>query len=87
MRLVHMLATAAVAISMSSAPALAQAASPAAALSVSSAKAHSARVGAKLRGKSAQEATNFLVPVLVVGAVVLGALALTDDGDEAPTSP
>lgn len=86
MRLVHMLASAAVAISMSSA-ALAQPASPAAALSISAAKAKSARAGAPLRGKSAQDGTNWLVPVLVVGAVVLGALALTDDGDEAPTSP
>ena len=85
MRLGKILAAATVAVSLSSAPALAQVSS-ASALSVSAAKADSVRAGAKLRGKSKQLGGGIIVPILVVGAVALAVFAIADSSDS-PDSP
>jgi hypothetical protein len=72
-----------VALSMTSAPALA-AASSADRLSVVGSQ--SARAGVALEDES-NMGGGFLIPLLALGAVVLGILVLLDDEDDLPTSP
>lgn len=65
-----------VALSMASAPAFAQAANPASALSVAS----QSRAGASIEEEN-QLGGGFLIPLLALGAVVLGLIVLLDDED------
>lgn len=72
--------TALVAASMTSVPALA------AADSASSLSVAASRSGASLENES-QLGGGFLIPLLALGAVVLGILVLLDDEDDLPESP
>ncbi|HUQ95535.1 MAG TPA: hypothetical protein VM120_27910 [Bryobacteraceae bacterium] len=71
-----------VALSMTSAPALAQTATPASKLSVASSQA---RVGAAVEDES-QLGGGFIIPLLALAAIIAGILVVLDDNDE-PTSP
>ena len=73
MRLGKLLASAAVAASLVSAPVSAQAA------------AADLRTSTKVEGESL--AGGFLIPALAILAVILGVVVLVDDGDDAPVSP
>lgn len=70
-----------VALSMTSAPALAQASK----LSVASTQT-SARAGAVMESEN-ELGGGFLIPLLALGAVILGIVVALDDGEDAPTSP
>jgi di/tricarboxylate transporter len=83
MRFGKSMVAAALALSVSSAPVLAQAANPAAALSVSST---SARAGATVAEES-ELGGGFLIPLLALGAIILGILVLIDDDEDDIESP
>lgn len=71
-----------VALSMTSAPALAQATS-AKSLSVA---ASQARAGASMEDES-QLGGGFLIPLLALAAIIAGILVVIDNGDDDPVSP
>jgi hypothetical protein len=83
MRFGKSMVAAALALSVSSAPVVAQAANPAAALSVSSANT---RAGATVAEES-DMGGGFLIPLLALGAIILGILVLLDDDDDDTESP
>lgn len=70
-----------IAVAMTSAPVLAQT-NPAGALSVSS----QARAGATVEGEN-QLGGGFLVPLLALGAIILGIVVALDDDDDETVSP
>jgi len=71
-----------VALSMTSASALAQTATPASSLSVASSQA---RAGAALEDES-QLGGGFIIPLLALAAIIAGILVVIDNDDE-PESP
>ena len=81
MRLGRMLAAAAVSASLVSSPVLA-ASSSASALG----SATSVRAGADMQDQSDLHG-GFIIPLLVLAAVVLAVVIIVDDGDGAPASP
>ena len=70
------------AVSMAGTPVLAQTANSASSLSVAAA---SQRAGAEM--DDANELRGWLIPVIAVVAIILGVLAATGGGGDAPTSP